>query len=55
MSSRSGDLLRKLITYKYDGFWLCMDTFKDKQLLDEIYSKGNAPWEVWKKNDTLNQ
>ena len=45
----------KLITYKYDGFWLCMDTFKDKQLLDEIYSKGNAPWEVWKKNDTLNQ
>ena len=40
----------QLITYKYDGFWVSMDTFKDKQLLDDIYSKGNAPWEVWKKN-----
>lgn len=40
----------QLTTYKYDGFWVAMDTFKDKQLLDEMHSKGNAPWEIWKKN-----
>jgi glucose-1-phosphate cytidylyltransferase len=39
---------QQLIAYQYDGFWACMDTFKDKQLLDETYARGNAPWEVWK-------
>jgi glucose-1-phosphate cytidylyltransferase len=38
----------QLLAYRYDGFWACMDTFKDKQQLDELYAKGNAPWEVWK-------
>jgi glucose-1-phosphate cytidylyltransferase len=42
----------ELITYKYDGFWVSMDTFKDKQLLDDMYHKGDTPWEVWKENDT---
>jgi hypothetical protein len=27
-----------------------MDTFKDKQHFDELYSKGRAPWEVWRKD-----
>lgn len=38
----------QLIGYKYDGFWASMDTFKDKQFLDEMYSRGDAPWELWK-------
>jgi len=38
---------KQLVTFKYDGFWVPMDTFKDKQLLDELHSKGNAPWEIW--------
>ena len=38
---------RELLTYRYDGFWASMDTFKDKQYLDEMYSKGETPWEVW--------
>jgi glucose-1-phosphate cytidylyltransferase len=38
----------QLITYRYDGFWAGMDTFKDKQLLDDMYSRGETPWEVWK-------
>lgn len=38
----------QLLAYRYDGFWACMDTFKDKTQLDELYAKGNAPWEVWK-------
>jgi glucose-1-phosphate cytidylyltransferase len=37
----------ELITYKYDGFWASMDTFKDKQELEELYQKGNPPWQVW--------
>jgi len=39
---------KQLISYQYDGFWAPMDTFKDKQLLDELYGRGEAPWEVWK-------
>jgi glucose-1-phosphate cytidylyltransferase len=39
---------RQLIAYKYKGFWVCMDTFKDKQLLEDMCSRGEAPWEVWK-------
>ena len=38
----------KLIAYSYDGFWACMDTFKDKQLLEDLYSRGQVPWEIWK-------
>jgi glucose-1-phosphate cytidylyltransferase len=38
----------KLIAYPYDGFWACMDTFKDKQTLEDMYSRGSVPWEVWK-------
>ena len=38
----------QLIAYKYKGFWTAMDTFKDKQQLDDMYESGHAPWEVWK-------
>ena len=37
----------QLVAYKYDGFWAAMDTFKDKQTLDDIYATGHAPWQVW--------
>ena len=37
----------QLVAYKYDGFWVAMDTFKDKQMLDDIYASGHAPWQVW--------
>jgi glucose-1-phosphate cytidylyltransferase len=38
---------RQLITYEYNGFWGALDTFKDKQVLDELYEQGNPPWQVW--------
>ncbi len=41
--------IHKLSILQYDGFWSCMDTYKEKQQLDETYAEGNAPWEVWKK------
>jgi len=39
----------QLIAYKYDGFWQCMDTLRDKLLLDELLEKNIAPWKVWDK------
>ena len=41
---------RKLHSYKYNGFWGCMDTFKEKEILDEMFATGRAPWEVWKQS-----
>lgn len=40
---------QQLLAYKHHGFWACLDTFKDKQLLDDLCAKGQAPWEVWKR------
>ena len=37
----------QLYTYKYDGFWIGMDTFKEKQKLDNMNSRGEVPWQVW--------
>jgi len=44
---------RQLIGYPYDGFWACMDTFKDKQYLEEL-DRGAAPWKVWNHITTPN-
>jgi len=38
----------KVWSRRYEGFWQCMDTFKDKQILDELEASGTAPWCVWK-------
>jgi len=32
---------------RYTGFWQCMDTFRDKQILDELEASGEAPWRLW--------
>ena len=42
-------LIRKkqLMAYRYDGFWACMDTFKEREYLEELYTQGCAPWVVW--------
>jgi len=37
---------RRLLSYKYTGFWQCLDTFKDKQRLEEL-DQTTAPWKVW--------
>jgi len=38
----------KVWSQRYDGFWQCMDTFRDKQLLDEMEATGAPPWYLWK-------
>jgi glucose-1-phosphate cytidylyltransferase len=35
---------KELAVYKHDGFWQCMDTYRDWQLLNTLYEKGEAPW-----------
>ena len=37
----------QLAAYRHDGFFVCMDTFKERQMLDELYTHGQAPWGVW--------
>ena len=37
-----------LLAYKCNGFWQCMDTFKDKQTLEELNHR-EAPWKVWQQ------
>lgn len=37
----------KLAAYRHEGFWKCMDTMRDKGMLDELWNKGNAPWKCW--------
>jgi glucose-1-phosphate cytidylyltransferase len=39
----------QLVAYAYDGFWQAMDTFKDRQRLEQLYAEGNAPWELGKR------
>lgn len=37
----------QLMAYKHDGFWQCMDTLRDKENLEKIWSDGTAPWKKW--------
>ena len=34
----------QLNAYKHKGFWQCMDTMRDKSLIDDMIKKNNAPW-----------
>ena len=37
----------QLMAYKYDGFWQCMDSQKEKNKLEELWNTGKAPWKNW--------
>ena len=41
----------RLYSHRYDGFWLAMDSFKDKQHFDDLYRRSQAPWQVWLPKD----
>jgi glucose-1-phosphate cytidylyltransferase len=38
---------RQLAAYHHDRFWQCMDTLRDKRLLERLWQEGRAPWRVW--------
>jgi glucose-1-phosphate cytidylyltransferase len=37
----------QLSAYRFDGFWMCMDTYKDMQQLNELWASGERPWKLW--------
>ena len=40
--------LQQLTAHRHEGFWMCMDTFKDKQAFDDMEARGDTPWQVWR-------
>ncbi len=41
---------RKLGAYPWNGFWQCMDTFKDKISFDRMEARGECPWMIWQRH-----
>jgi glucose-1-phosphate cytidylyltransferase len=41
---------KRLVTYRYPGFWQAMDTFKDKITFDRMEAQGQCPWMFWRKD-----
>jgi glucose-1-phosphate cytidylyltransferase len=37
----------ELMVYRHTGFWQCMDTIRDMNLLNEHWESGDAPWQIW--------
>ena len=37
----------QLSAFKHDDFWYAMDTLRDRNVLDEMWQKGEAPWKIW--------
>ena len=37
----------QLMAYKHEGYWQPMDVIREKQLLQNLWESGNAPWKVW--------
>ncbi len=37
----------QLMAYRHEDFWQCMDTLRDKRLLEELWQSGKAPWKIW--------
>jgi glucose-1-phosphate cytidylyltransferase len=38
----------QLMAYRHEGFWQCMDTLRDREVLENFWADGDAPWKVWK-------
>ena len=38
----------KLMAYRHTGFWQCMDTLREKNILESLWERGQAPWKQWK-------
>ena len=43
----------QLAAYEHEGFWQCMDTLRDKNLLNDLWDKGCAPWQAWDSKPSL--
>ena len=43
----------QLRAYRHEGFWDCMDTYKDAVLLNDLWKTGDPPWRVWAEEPAL--
>ena len=43
----------QLRAYRHQGFWDCMDTYKDAVLLNDLWESGDPPWRVWAEEPAL--
>jgi glucose-1-phosphate cytidylyltransferase len=41
----------ELMAYRHEGFWQCMDTIRDKKLLERLWDSDAPPWRVWRDDD----
>jgi glucose-1-phosphate cytidylyltransferase len=41
----------QLMAYRHTSFWQCMDTIREKKLLETLWESGNAPWRIWEENN----
>jgi glucose-1-phosphate cytidylyltransferase len=39
---------KQLMAYRHEGFWQPMDTLREKRLLEDLWTSGRAPWQVWR-------
>jgi glucose-1-phosphate cytidylyltransferase len=52
-TSLETDLLSRFATagqlagYRHTGFWHCMDTVRDRRMLEQLWAGGNPPWKIW--------
>lgn len=37
----------QLVAYRHDRYWQCMDTMRDRRLLEQLWSDGRPPWRTW--------
>jgi len=37
----------QLMAFRHPGFWSCMDTLKEKNMLEDLWASGDAPWKTW--------
>src|SRR5690606_39368246 len=41
----------QLMAYKHEAFWQCMDTLREKAMLEALWQGDNCPWKIWKEED----
>ena len=43
----------ELAVFQHHGFWQCMDTYREMQLLNDLWNRGKAPWRTWQEDGQL--
>jgi glucose-1-phosphate cytidylyltransferase len=41
----------QLMAFRHESFWQCMDTLREKSVLQRLWDSGNPPWKLWKDQD----